>query len=888
MRGTLSFLFAATVLLASSASFPGAEQSQPPPQPLIDCTDEQLLQRLPSLRGVRFDRSPQLLKSTLDSMGQALDTSMSSFVDVFAQEEISLLRLEHDGTDADARHEEFRHVIHLPTGQATGSELRRLHETRLAANENKIAPPGGTGYFVLRRFMNLLEFLLPENRGASKFRAVGRQGSSAAELVVLVYANLPGSALDSGLVAKEGGTPEPMQGVVWVDAKTGWPAKVIVEPLGSLIEAGLGELRIELVTAPVSFATIDATLLLPVLVTTHVRKSTVFSQAAHRLTGYRLYGVDAGGDPESERRNAGVVAAQPASRDAYELLAQGVSLRLERKDAAAVAPLSEAVRLDPGLPAARLHLGLALDATGDSVGAETQLREAVKLPGGTASPHYALGVVLYHRGLAAEAAVEFREAVRLSPQDPQGHGNLAMALGKLGDAKGALDELRTALRLDPGNAVLKGKLEQLTKASVEASQRGGEEVATIRVDVRQVVVPVMVLDMEGHHVRGLKQADFRVLEDGAEQTITAFQVESSGDAAAEVESKPGAPIPADHPEAALANPGFPAVRHTYLICIDTVHAQFGNLHAVREALQKFFQSQRAGDSQYAVMAIGQSMSVVRNLTQNPAEVISSLDDKNFSRMALGSQTSSWESTLRRYMNELNEVRAQVDSPVPIERDMGLIRMRGLPVEAEALASEDRMRSVTLLGQLRSLVTQLSKGNEHRTVLLFSDGFQISAGREIWELLLVYFPELSRYALRTQDRLSSEFDGVVKVAARHNVIINTIDSRGLYTPSFFDASMGSVGANVAPRVMSVMSSLQSEAGAALMEIAAATGGSAYFNSNDILEGIQKAVAEGREYYTLAYVPRNSAMDGKYRAIGVEVKGRKLTVKAKRGYWAAESK
>jgi VWFA-related protein len=153
--------------------------------------------------------------------------------------------------------------------------------------------------------------------------------------------------------------------------------------------------------------------------------------------------------------------------------------------------------------------------------------------------------------------------------------------------------------------------------------------------------------------------------------------------------------------------------------------------------------------------------------------------------------------------------------------------------------------------------------------------------------VAFFPELSRYALNANDRLSPEFDAIVRVAARSGIVIDTIDSRGLYTLPIFDASMGSIGISAMPRVQSAMSSLQSEAGDSLMEFADATGGTAYHNSNDLLAGIQKAVAEGRDYYSLAYVSTNPVMDGKFRTIAVEVKGKKLTVKAKRGYWATEN-
>ncbi len=65
--------------------------------------------------------------------------------------------------------------------------------------------------------------------------------------------------------------------------------------------------------------------------------------------------------------------------------------------------------------------------------------------------------------------------------------------------------------------------------------------------------------------------------------------------------------------------------------------------------------------------------------------------------------------------------------------------------------------------------------------------------------MAFFPELSRFAMRSQERMTAEFDAVVKVAARSNVIIDTIDSRGLYTPSYLDAANGGINQSVAARV-----------------------------------------------------------------------------------------
>ncbi len=74
--------------------------------------------------------------------------------------------------------------------------------------------------------------------------------------------------------------------------------------------------------------------------------------------------------------------------------------------------------------------------------------------------------------------------------------------------------------------------------------------------------------------------------------------------------------------------------------------------------------------------------------------------------------------------------------------------------------------------------------------------------------------------------------------------------------------------------------------ALAQLAQETGGVFFENSNDLLKGIQRAVADGREYYVLAYVPGNT-MDGTYRKIAVTVREEAWRVKAKAGYWATEN-
>ncbi len=80
MRCLAQLLFTTALFFASVTGVSGGMQNPPPLRPLIDCSNEELLQRVPGLKGVKFDNSPGLLKGTLNLVGKALDTSMDSFV----------------------------------------------------------------------------------------------------------------------------------------------------------------------------------------------------------------------------------------------------------------------------------------------------------------------------------------------------------------------------------------------------------------------------------------------------------------------------------------------------------------------------------------------------------------------------------------------------------------------------------------------------------------------------------------------------------------------------------------------------------------------------------------------------------------------------------------
>jgi VWFA-related protein len=577
------------------------------------------------------------------------------------------------------------------------------------------------------------------------------------------------------------------------------------------------------------------------------------------------------------------VALQAQNPDPHDLLARGVQL-IPTKPAEAVKLLQQALRLDSELPSLPYELGRALYAIGDLAEAEIQLREAVRRAPDSAPPHNQLGIVLFQLGDAKAALEEFRAAAKLVPKDPNAHFNLGEAMTRTGDSRGAVEELRIASSLDPSDAGLARLLQ-----GVET---------TIKVDVRQVLVPVVVTDAQGRHVTGLTQADFRVFEDGVEQKITGFSMESS--LAVQTESASKIELPQSAPPKSAAPPQAP-VRRTYMICIDTLHSTFKNFAAAREALVSLFAGERAGDSQYVVVALGLSAEMVVQVTRDPAAVLAIFQGKRLQKVFLDGQQGSVNADMERFRRDLLITRntcnlAIADIPMVPQCESGMSRLN---MRAQQIGDMDRALTIEFLRQFRALISQLARARDRRTVVLISDGFSVEPGREAAALMDAYFPFASHCLVPSQGptamrcvksevmpiRLSDEFEPILQLAARSNVVIDTIDSRGLEGQAGFDASSAGNPVNVDGAVGRTERSEASAKGNTLAEIAAATGGTNFHDNNNLLTGLQRAFADGRDYYTLAYVSTNESLDGKFRAIKVQTSDRKANVNAKRGYWAA---
>jgi VWFA-related protein len=130
-------------------------------------------------------------------------------------------------------------------------------------------------------------------------------------------------------------------------------------------------------------------------------------------------------------------------------------------------------------------------------------------------------------------------------------------------------------------------------------------------------------------------------------------------------------------------------------------------------------------------------------------------------------------------------------------------------------------------------------------------------------------------------------GIIDRANRSNIVVHTIDARGLYVPDVEDDISRPVsdfprtaGYKTLYRVNS-----QFENQFVLSDFAYGTGGTFFHNSNDLESAFQIAGLAPEVSYVLAFSPQNRKMDGRYHTLSVKLaKKSNYSVQARRGYYA----
>jgi VWFA-related protein len=391
-----------------------------------------------------------------------------------------------------------------------------------------------------------------------------------------------------------------------------------------------------------------------------------------------------------------------------------------------------------------------------------------------------------------------------------------------------------------------------------------DEPATFKARVNLVMVPVVVRDKQGHPVGGLHQEDFQLFDKSKPQVITKFSAEKSGGKGKPVlpdektpEKTSDQALPADAPERFLA----------YLF--DDVHINAGDLMRIREAARRH------------MAALGPTERAAIFTTSGQIELEFTDDRDKFYATLLRLMPRPLTGggipqcpDLSYYMADLIANRND-QMALGAAAQEAMVCMNLDPSDPSSLATATRMaeaaaRRETSNGAhetrvslivMKAVIRRMSAMPGQRTLILASPGFI------------------------TPDQQMEKTE-VLDLAIRSNVIISSVDARGLYTDPTYDASRpSSMNANFG-RVKAQYDREAARAQAdVLAEMAVGTGGSFFENNNDLEAGFKRVAAAPEFFYVLGFSPQNLKLDGNFHALKVTLKDPEgLTTQARRGYYA----
>jgi VWFA-related protein len=423
-----------------------------------------------------------------------------------------------------------------------------------------------------------------------------------------------------------------------------------------------------------------------------------------------------------------------------------------------------------------------------------------------------------------------------------------------------------SLLLLPGSLAIAQQAAPPSQPASEMETKEAPAKFTSRVNL--VPVTVVVRDRDGHAVGNLTKPDFRLLDNGKPQVIARFSVEKpgtpvvlqkeAGDLEPQPESKP--------PEAGAAAPTVLA-DHFVAYLFDDLHAQFEDLARARDAAARVIATSMQPADRAAIYTT--SGQVVLEFTSDKAKLQDTLARLRPAPVASGIGHGMDCPDISYYMADRI---VNLNDPQAIQ--VALINYQACSNNPYANANEVTMFAERALHEgehqtrlaasvLVQVVRRIAAMPGQRSIVLASPGF------------LVPFAD------------QPEITDVINRAIRANVIISTLDVRGLWTPPGFDASRPTPAGST--RVIAMMSQYldqEAQAGEFVMEdLAHSTGGDWFHANNDLSDGFRRLAAAPEFIYVLAFTPENLKSDGKYHKLQIALREPKgLTVQARKGYYA----
>jgi VWFA-related protein len=373
----------------------------------------------------------------------------------------------------------------------------------------------------------------------------------------------------------------------------------------------------------------------------------------------------------------------------------------------------------------------------------------------------------------------------------------------------------------------------------KAVSRNEAVVPLFRTNANLVVVDVVVRD-KGEPVLGLKQGDFRILENGKEQRITVFEAHTSTDTM-QASAAPALPaqVYSDAPQYSVKSAA-------NVLLMDSINTPMADQMYVRQRMIRDLKEIPVG-TQIASFKLDAKLHMVSGFTTDK-NTIAKLLNKG-PGLSEGSPINDPHFDLA--MNQLSNLGAAAGASSLAQQNMQMVTQQTATFQLR-LGSEFTMDAFTQLARYLSTIP----GRKNLIWYTATVPFQFQTGGVP--------TQSSMGATMDMADFSGQMQQMLQLLAVARVAVYPVDSRGLSgttqnTPDWDHLRMD--------------------------QIATVTGGKAYYNTHAVGEALPKAIENGANYYTLVYSPFDKNYNGSLRRNEVKLQDNPhYDLEYRRGFYA----
>jgi VWFA-related protein len=396
-----------------------------------------------------------------------------------------------------------------------------------------------------------------------------------------------------------------------------------------------------------------------------------------------------------------------------------------------------------------------------------------------------------------------------------------------------------------------------------------------------LVLVDVVITKNGVPVKGLTSDKFRVLENGKQQELKAFEVHSQEQQAATASNAPAPKAPELAPNNYSDFSPYPPSSAVNILLLDALNTQSGDQAYVRKQMLLYLKKIPPG-TRMAVFTLSSSqLRLIQGFTADASLLAKAINDKGDIKRSTPEDAKSEDAVLSDEENVVRAAASGLGDNVAAAANADQIAENRADLKSHSTDNQEQMT----LAALRQIARYLSAIPGRKNLIWFSGSFPVFIDRGPLTARSDYAKDV-----RETDRLIA--------AAR--IAVYPVDAHGLLSPenAVADASLNPysmfglkqpTAAVATAKMISAQQQAAHEADLAhltIQQIAADTGGKAFVNTNGFQEAIQQALADGANYYTIGYMPQLKD-DGSFRRIKVNVDGG-YQLAYRDGYYADSTK